>query len=66
MTIKKNVQYTVQYEKAAPQRKRTDPRPEGKSAQMRNDKNDGGPGLGHTILSVGAEGRRPYAMYNAT
>jgi hypothetical protein len=43
MIIKKNVQYIVQYEEAAQQRRKTDPCPEGKSAQMRNDKNDGEP-----------------------
>ena len=31
MIIKKNVQYTVQYEEAAPQRRKTDPCPEGRA-----------------------------------
>ena|SRR5436305_485400 len=38
---------------------------EGKSMQMRNDKNDGEPSSGYIILPVGAEGRRPYVMNNA-
>jgi len=29
---------------------------------MRDDKNDGEPSLGHTVLPLGAEGRSPYAM----
>jgi hypothetical protein len=31
MSIKKNVRYTVQYEKAAPQKRKTDPYPEGRA-----------------------------------
>jgi hypothetical protein len=33
MIIKKNIRYTVQYEKAAPQRRKTDPCPEGRACK---------------------------------
>jgi hypothetical protein len=58
MIIKKNVQYTVQYEEAAPLRRNERSLSRRQSVQMRDDKSDIESGMGH-VVSPDEGKRRP-------
>jgi hypothetical protein len=62
MIIKKNVQYTVQYEEAAPSRGNVRSVSRRRSTQMRDDKSDAETSLGHVVLPDEEDRRPGYAV----